>query len=826
MGQEVKLMPNNPFEHDKYIPETFNVVGKRGVRRIDGYRKASGAAIYTKDILLQGMLYAKFLTCPYSNAKIKGMDTSKAETLPGVRAVLRYDDPEVEGKKAISTNGGEELILADYAYFQGQEVGAVVAADTEDIADKALKLIDVEWEQRPFVLDEEEALKPDAPLARPEELPENNILQPGTGLTWIPSLFELGDVEKGFKEADKIIEFKAKRRYHGCADVETPNGITKWEGDWAELWVHHQHAYEHKWAMNRWFGTPMNKVKVNSLYNGAMYGGWNWIYYSMIPQCVSAILAKRTGRPVKWIFNRRDDFYLGQMDAMTSYFRVGFKNDGTITAVKARTVFANISLRDTLAHLAENTRIPNLYSENVTVQVNKGPVTAIRCEQAPPALGITHVFDRVAAELGMDPTELALKNDGAEGKDMEYLAEFKRKHGFPVRDSLKESIEAGKKAMGWDEKWHAAGTKRLPNGKMHGMGFIWDHEWDDNRGAAVAGVLIQQDGSVSIVGQHCDIGVNGESAYCQVVAEELGMRYEDVAIRQQDDVHFALMTPDGSCNLITNAYVLRKAARKAKQKLLELATSTTSVMEKTILAAFPDMKREDLDERERDIPAAFPGMKPEDLDVKDSVIYVKADPSNRKTVAEVVKDVGGSITFKQEMAGIQNTRHEPVYAWAWHRQGRYGTEPGRERLCRQAHFCEVEVDDETGEIEVTKVVNVNDVGKAISPEAVAGQMYGGTYMGVGRNKTEEYVWDEQTGVLLNGDLLNYKFATMNDVGPIDTIIVETGMGYGPYGSVGIGENIATVATFLLQGAVYNAIGKWVDDYPITPDKVLKALGKA
>ncbi|MBN2186102.1 MAG: xanthine dehydrogenase family protein molybdopterin-binding subunit, partial [Dehalococcoidia bacterium] len=413
-----------------------------------------------------------------------------------------------------------------------------------------------------------------------------------------------------------------------------------------------------------------------------------------------------------------------------------------------------------------------------------------------------------------------------EGEDMEYLAEFKRKHGFPVRDSLKEGVEAGKKAMGWDEKWHAPGMKRLPNGKMHGLGFIWDHEWDDNRGAAVGGVLIQQDGSVSIVGQHCDIGVNGESAYCQVVAEELGMRYEDVFIRQQDDVHFALMTPDGSCNLITNAYTLKKAARKAKQKLLELATSTTPVMEENILAAFPDMKREDMDERDRDIPAAFPGMKPEDLDVKDSVIYVKADPSNRKTVAEVVKDVGGSISFKNEMAAIQNTRHEPVYAWAWHRAGRYGTEPGRHRLCRQAHFCEIEVDDETGEIEVTKVVNVNDVGKAISPEAVEGQMYGGAYMGVGRNRTEEYIWDEQTGVLLNGDFLNYKFATMNDVGPIEAIIQETGMGYGPYGSVGIGEDIATVTTFLLQGAVYNAIGKWVDDYPITPDKVLKVLGKA
>ncbi len=158
--------------------------------------------------------------------------------------------------------------------------------------------------------------------------------------------------------------------------------------------------------------------------------------------------------------------------------------------------------------------------------------------------------------------------------------------------------------------------------------------------------------------------------------------------------------------------------------------------------------------------------------------------------------------------------------------GQVRTGAGRHRLCRQAHFCEIEVDTETGEIEVTRVVNANDVGKAISPEAVEGQQYGGTYMGIGRNLSEEYVWDEPTGVILNGNLLDYKFATIQEIGSVDTIIVETGMGYGPYGSIGVGEDVGTITTYLLHGAVYNAIGKWVDDGPITPDKVLKALGKA
>ena len=136
------------------------------------------------------------------------------------------------------------------------------------------------------------------------------------------------------------------------------------------------------------------------------------------------------------------------------------------------------------------------------------------------------------------------------------------------------------------------------------------------------------------------------------------------------------------------------------------------------------------------------------------------------------------------------------------------------------------MDTDTGQIEVTKVVNVNDVGKAISPETVEGQMYGGTYMGLGRALTEELIWDKKTGVLLNRNLLDYKYATMLDVGPIETIIVETGMGHGPYGTTGIGEDTATIIPALLGPAVYNAIGKWIDDFPITPDKVLKALGKA
>jgi xanthine dehydrogenase molybdenum-binding subunit len=393
----------------------------------------------------------------------------------------------------------------------------------------------------------------------------------------------------------------------------------------------------------------------------------------------------------------------------------------------------------------------------------------------------------------MDPTEVAFRNDGCEGRDMSYLSDYKQTHGFPVRDSLRECIEEGKRAIRWEENWHPPGERRLPNGRMHGIAFTWTHEWDDVRGMCSASVQVENDGTVSIIGQHADIGTNPWTAYRQIVADEMGVRYEDVNMKPHESDHgFVLMSPDGSCNLASNGFVVKKAAQKTRRMLLELAAEK------------------------------FGDVEPESLDIRDGVIFVRSAPEKRKTVAEVVV---------QAMPGLNASgpiTEPPIIGWAWHNQGIFGQaiETDRPRLCRQAHFIEVEVDVETGEIDVVRVVNVNDVGKAISPEAVEGQMYGGSYMGIGRGIMEEMIWDEATGVLLNRDLLNYRYATMLDCGPIEPIIVETGMGHGPYGSVGVGEDVATVLPTLIAPAVYNATGKWIDEFPITPARVLQALGKA
>ncbi|MFO7984891.1 MAG: xanthine dehydrogenase family protein molybdopterin-binding subunit [Desulfatiglandaceae bacterium] len=790
---------------DKYPLKDFDQIGRTNVRRLDGKEKASGRAEYTMDIQLPGMLYLKFLTSPYPHAEIKHMDTRKAEALPGVRGILRYDDPDLPEVADLGGHGPTaEKPVPKVAYFEGEPVGVAVVADSEGIAEEALRLIQVEWEERPFLLDVEKALETDAPLAHPEIYPENNLE--------VEHAETHGDVEKGLSEADRVVEFKVTRRLHTYVSPERPCGVVRWNGDYPEFWLKHQRPHENKRAISSWFDhIPMNRVEMHMPYQGGTFGGWTQFPWNQGPMYCAALLSKKTGRPVKYAFERRGDFYGGSMDEGNYHFRVGFNHDGTITAVEAKAHLSNPMWEGFGPgnHFEDNTRIPNLYAPRKVIKVNKGPNTAVRCEQLPNTMSFTLVMDRVAAELGMDPIEVAIKNDGAKGHDMQWLTERKAEVGFTPRDSLKECLEKGKAAIDWGNKWHPPGTHKLPNGKMHGIGFTWTHEWDDSCGSGeIAMRLERNDGTVSILGMRCDNGVNAETGYCQIAANELGMRLEDVFYRPHTDTGFFPMCPDSSTNTGVNGWAVRHCARLLKAKILEAATSPRAVTQRGMY------------------PPHFPDMKPENLDIKDSIIFVKVDPSQKLSVAELVgtSAEAGPLSFHELYGAERHPFSIPLFAHAY--QAQIGCYKGfRPKFCRQTHFMEVEVDTETGEITVTRVVNVNDVGKVISPESCAGQQYGGTYMGVGRALFEEVVHDPATGVMLNGNLLDYKIATIEDCQDIDTHLVETQQGYGPYGATGIGEDIATVVPALLAPAVYNAIGEWIYEFPITPERVLKALGK-
>jgi CO/xanthine dehydrogenase Mo-binding subunit len=824
----------------------FNIMGKRGAIRKDGFDKASGMALYTRDIILPGMLYGKYLTSPYPNVRIKSMDTSKAKALPGVRDILRYDDPLIKGKYALREEplpfGGPScMLLGDRAYYQGETLGCVVVADSEELTEKALKLIELDWEELPFVLDEEEALKQGAPVVDDSGktsiaevsgvdksgLAASHYNQVTMGFVCLTPSINMGDVKKGFAEADKIIEFKAVRAFNQAAGAEAVCAVARWNGDEPEIWFHTQTPKDLVSELAFFLEIPKNKMTVHCPYQGCMWGGWNWCHsqYTSVPR-LSLLLAKRTGKPVKLLYDRRDDSNIGNMDSGHFYCKAGAKKDGTITALEINTVFANDGLGP-WEHFVENTSIKNISGKSVAALVNRPHVAPLRCEQSADTFVHNLVFGHIAAALGLDPIEVALKNDGYEGESMEELAEFRRELGFPDRDSLKECIEKGKKAIDWDNKRHAAGAKKLPNGKMHGLGFIWGHEWGDSRGGSTSGLFFETDGTVSIMTCQSDIGVNNRSAYCHVVAEALGLRYEDVEVKHkgQEDVGFWGMDPGGSHAFVDTGMSLKKAAETAKNRLLKEVTEPYEQAGPwPTINAWPSWFQH---------PPFFPGKKPEELDIKDSIIFEKANPDNKKTIREVIVAMypaipsynGTKVFFVSEWDSVAGNIAKKI-GWKEGKGFPHERPEAPPRFVRQAHFMEVEVDIETGFVEITKVINVNDVGKAASPEACEGQMYGGTYMGLSRALTEEVVWDEATGVMLNGNLLDYKYSTMRDCGPIETILVETQLGYGPWGSTGIAEDVGTHLPTLVGLAIQNAIGVWVDDYPLTPDKILKALGKA
>lgn len=764
------------------------VIGRRRVRRVDGYEKAAGRAVYVRDIQLPGMLYGKLYLSPYAHARIMNMDTREAEALPGVRAVLRYDDPEeIRVRPFTGTEFGTHDMLPGVAHYYGQPVGALVVADTEALCDQALKLIKIEWEQLPFILDWNEALKPGAPLLRPDLNPRDNLNS--------EMIIRHGDVQKGLKESSRTITFRMTDEEDNTTVVEAHACVAEWKGDYLEVWYHGQSPNKVLQTLSAAGYAPQDKITINTAYMGAQFGGLNWsksIGNASGFTSYAVAAARRTGRPVKVLWDE-SHFHGGEETNGTYEFTVGFEPDGRVNAIKCELLWASQMMHATIEKLHDGTAVPHLYTRELVPFLSRGFNPCAKdggpaC--APPNL----VFNQVAAALDMDPTEVALLNDGCQGVPMSELTKVKAEHGFnPDFDSLRECIERGKKAIDWNRKRHPPGTKILPNGRYHGIGFIWTIAWRCLPGPSMVGVMMRPDGTANILARTCDIGVSSPTACIQIVSAELGLRYEDVTWRHDRDVKFSVTEISGSMGSTRTFPAMIRAARNLKAIILEHA----------VKASPGGMMR-------KPEPAAFPGKNPGDLDIADGMIFEKADPSKRIGVGDVIRRFYDGV-------------NSPFFAWDF--PPYVGRDVQMRIFARQCYFTEVEVDPETGLVEVTRHVVVNDIGKAINPDAINGQQYGGSYMGIGRSNMEAIYYDPNTGVKLNDNHVGYEIPTMNDVGPIQCHIVESALGYGPYGMYGIGESGAACTTTVTAPAIYNAIGKWVTDFPTTPDKILKALGK-
>ncbi|MCS7114567.1 MAG: xanthine dehydrogenase family protein molybdopterin-binding subunit [Candidatus Bathyarchaeota archaeon] len=762
--------------------------------------KATGHAVYVSDVRLPGMLYAKWLTSPYAHAKVKRVDVGEAKALPGVVDVLVCGDPDLASPLHLEGLGaGWNVKIPDWAFvlpseavYEGQPVGVAVCAQSPEICDEALRRVRVEWEQLPFVLDRDEALKPDAPITQFFRNQTDNIVRE-LPMTRGETKFVQGDIEEGFRQADRIIEFEIKCAVNTIAGVEPFHSIAWLHDGYLDLWVRHQLPQGNQLAVMpaaQLAGVPMNNVRCHQAYVAGTFGGITFLGNSVIPVLLATLFSKRTGRPVKVIADWTPFSGITCEEEGRYTFKVGFKNDGTVTAIQVLSNgtygYAGLTIPGS-KKLPKATAVKNIYCESVYPYVNKAPCVCYR-HGTQETIPFIEVFNRVAAELDMDPTEVALKNDGCYGHPMHPdMDEIKREQGFPIRDSLKECIEAGKKAIGWEGKWHPPAAKKLPNGKYHGVAFAWTKVWRAGPEGPVrlsGSVFFKFDGTVLIKAQRSFVGLSEPTTYCQVFAEEAGLRYEDVGFDNQF-MEAPIATPGGSGGLEWNSAIMKGLGIKTRQKLLEVA-------------------------------AKHFGKSPQELTVKDSVVFEKGNPQNRITVRDLVRryyyEFRGGI-FADGWDYVKGIEMPPsprkVYFWG-----------------RQVAFLEVEVDSETGGVEIKNLVIVNDAGKVINPHGVSGQQYGGAYMGLGRAWTEEIVYDPLTGVKLNDDLSQYGVLSMGDIFPTHCIAVETMLGYGAYGNFGIGENCSCLVRAVLRAAIQNAIGKWINEDPITPDKILKALGKA
>jgi CO/xanthine dehydrogenase Mo-binding subunit len=795
-----EFVENKPW---LWRPPKDGYIGRRGLRPKEANEKVTGKGLYTSDVYLPGMLYAKAYRSPYAHARIKSMDSSKASALPGVWYVIRYDDKDIDlhdyFPREIGWYWWRESILPDTADFYGVRLGAVVVAESEEICDQALKLIgeSIEWEQLPIILDPEEAMKPGAPLLHPELNSESNIFKDVV-------ILNQGDIEKGFASSDNVIEFfQRKIEDDVWATPEPGCMVAYWKGEELEFWFHGAAVgRDIRFGILPEFNSQV-KIKVHTPHNGAMFGGNQMGYTSQLVR-YAVIATKKTGRPVKFV----DDYGLAWEG--TSYetglarYKVGFNNDGTIVAIR-------IDIYQQEGHpifskFIDVLKTPNIYVHQIHSYWSKGHESCWKDGAANCVLA-NQVINKVAAHLGMDPIAVQLLNDGAKGHDMAWLDEnVKKKQGLPVRDSLKEVVEAGKKAFEWDKKWHPPGATRLPNGRMHGVGFYAVASWATGVRGSMGnnphpGLAVARDGTVMVFFRRCDCGQSALTTYCQIIADEAGLRYEDVKIEFKDYFSFDAMYPAGSMGSAINSYGLVLTARALKKLILEYALKPFPAP-----GGMPGFQRPPT-------PSPFAGKTIDELDIKDSVIFEKSHPENQLPIAKVASS---------HMAGWIESG--PLFATVNPPEPYNVGEPYS--TARQACFVEVEVDTETGQVDVTKVVHSYDVGQSLNPDVNDQQQYGGAYQGIGVSATEAIYYDPRTGVRLNDNFLGYPILTILDLGPVESPIVETHLGWSAYGLYGCSEagKAATAATLLVP-AVYNAIGKWIEYSPVTPERVLKALGK-
>lgn len=538
------------IEGDQLSPwSSEKILGNVGkpIPRVDGPERVTGAAKYTYDILLPGMLYARTLRSPYSHARIKSIDTKAAEKLPGVRAVLTHKTiPQIPLRM------GQHTLLEPTLRYVGDEV-AFVVADDEEIAEDALELIDVEYEELPFVLDPEISAKSDAPKI----YPTGNLLN-GKAEEYVR-----GDIERGFREAAVSIEARFTTQVALHNSLETHGSVCAWEGDSLTVWDSTQHIYGVRAGVAQALGLPLHKVRVIKKYMGGGFGSKNGAgKYTLL----AALAAKKLSRPVKAMLTRKEEnLAAGNRNNTIQYWKLGAKRDGTLTAVEMRS-YAGIG-----AYSLWGTSVsgpgkqlyacPNMKISQYACFTNTGPMAAFRAPgYVEGTFSFEQAIDMLAEKLQIDPLEFRLKN---------YI-EINPMSGLPYSTKgLREAYERGAHLIGWVER---ASKKPKTGTKRRGFGMA-SQIWGGSGGPpAYALCKINNDGSAIVITGTQDIGTGTKTVLAQIAAEELSFPIERISVElgdTQEGVYSPLSA--GSMTLPSVGPAVRVAAHDAKEQVLNVA---------------------------------------------------------------------------------------------------------------------------------------------------------------------------------------------------------------------------------------------------------------
>lgn len=570
----------------------FSVVGKR-VSRIDGYERVSGEAQYTGDVQLPNMLYARVLRSPHPHAKIVSIDTSKAEKLPGVKAVIHHQNAPVPWASGGHTH--RRFIFNNPVRFVGDAIAAVAATDRY-VAEDALGLIEVKYEKLPHVLEPKAALRPDAP-----KISTDGNLSVGKGNFTAPIAEEWGNLEKGFAEADRIFEDTYISKHVNNAQLERRASLAKWEGGKLTVWASTQGVSNARTDLAKDLGLPLSKVRVICKYMGAGFGNKN---QAQDYDLMAAVLAKATGQPVKVEFTREDDF-IGMHGRWASEqrYKIGVKKDGTITAVELDAVTNVGAYRKQSGNLSGTDfyRIPNFKKVIKPVHTNTVVGANYRAPAYPQSVfGFASFLDQIAHELGVNPLDMFLRN---------RVHLYKNKLPF-TSNHLEECIVEGAKRIGWNEKWHKPGASAGP--KKHGIGMALGG-YPFRPGLGAAAIRVNRDGTAHVLVGVTDIGTGAKTTMAIIAAEALGIPLSQIQLTNGDtDVTPFCIGESGSrCTSFTGPAVIA-AAEDARKLIFNVAA--------------PQLK-----------------VKPEELDLRDGNVFVKSDPSQKLPLSRAVARSGELI---------------------------------------------------------------------------------------------------------------------------------------------------------------------------------------